>query len=194
MAQILPQGLMSKLNYGITRQTIMAYITTENLRPGMVVARRLLDQNQRVLLQAGIALGRSHIQALRSLGIAGVEIRGSFRHSPAPPPADSPLSYQPRKKKVLSFPYEQYVISRSSAAPAVSQKPLPDILRVTRAATRPLRPKPEPLVAKQSAIILNRLLKGTGIKENSAVASVIKLCAIRVLQAKCAKKQASKHN
>ena len=168
----------------------MAYISSENLCAGMVVARNLLDRNRRVLLQAGVALSKSHIQALRSLGIEGLEIRSSNHHQHLSAPPSSGAAHEP------GHTVEEGVVSATQThkqpnsldSSAATGKSIFEALRVTRAATKPLQPTVEPLVAQQADTLLNELLKGTAIKEDSAVAAVIKLCTIRHLHKKKKKK------
>ncbi len=160
----------------------MAYVTTENLCSGMVVARKLLDRNQRVLLRAGVALSESHIQALRSLGIKGLEIRGNRCQSDfARHPVNSGHPVHTAEGGAFSVLREKAV---SSSITPETGKPVLEALRITRAASKPLQPKLEPLIAKQTEIILKELLKESPVKENSAIAAVVRLCAIRILHTK----------
>ncbi len=157
----------------------MAYITTENLSSGMVVAHKLLDRDRRVLLRAGVALSESHIQALRSLGIAGLEIR-SNHHQNAPVPRSVSSCHLRCSTEEGAVSHEKAAPLRDSFTPRAN-KPVLEALRVTRTASKPLQPKLEPLIAKQTETIVNDLLKGTQIREDSAVAAVIRLCTIRAL-------------
>jgi len=164
----------------------MAYISSENLRTGMVVAHNLLDQNRKVLLQAGVALGKSHIQALRSLGIKGLEIRGNSHQQLPVPHAIGTAHNSRHKNREEGIPAAR---KQSATTTSSTGKPVLETLRVTRAAPPLLQPALDPLVARQTKTILNELLKGTAIKKDSAVAAVIRLCAIRILHAKTVKKQ-----
>ncbi len=163
----------------------MAYVTTQNLCAGMVVARNLLDRNQRVLLRAGVALSESHIRALHSLGVAGLEIRGG--HVPSPLfPAGREGGVQPSARQ------------ESAATASTPEKERPAriestlrTLQVTRPASKPLRPKLEPVMARQSEALLNHLLEGTAVKRDSALAAVVQLCTLRLLRAKSVKDQTS---
>ncbi len=161
----------------------MAYVTIENLCSGMVVARKLLDHNQRVLLPSGIALTEPHIQSLRSLGVKGLEIRSSYQKVSATRSVSFNHSRHTTNNNHIPLSQEQ-LYSRSTSTVSPPGKPAVETLRVTRATTQPLRPRLEPVIAKQTNAILTELLKGTGIKDDSAVVSVIRLCTIRALLAK----------
>ncbi len=162
----------------------MAYVTTQNLCAGMVVARNLLDRNQRILLRAGVALSESHIKALRSLGIAGLEIRGSHTPLTGPTPSANPPS------SATAAPRDPLHNAKPAAQGnrAKIENTL-QTLQVTRAASKPLRPKLEPVMARQSEVLLDHLLEGTPIKRNSAVAAVIQMYTLRLLRMKSVKKQ-----
>ncbi len=169
----------------------MAYVTTQNLCAGMVVARNLLDRNQRVLLRAGVALSESHIRALRSLGIAGLEIRGLPPGSlPAAPPSPSRNESRP-SSAVPAADRESTRSSAKTGTNAAKVESTLQTLRVTRAPSKPLRPKLEPVMAKQSEALVNHMLAGTSIRQDSALAAVIQLCALRLLRSKNVKERTS---
>ncbi len=150
----------------------MAYIKIENLCSGMIMGRKLLDRNRRLLLPAGIALTRHHIQALRSLGIKGVEIRGGSQRQKQLTPPPVPAAHAPTRQNR----------SKPAKATTTLAKPVLEALQVNRPATKPLKVQLEPCIARQTRALLNELLKNTAIDKNSGVASVVKLCAIRVLR------------
>lgn len=52
----------------------MALIQTRDVKPGMVLAADVLSRDGRVLFTAGAALEPWHVQVLKTLGVAGVEI------------------------------------------------------------------------------------------------------------------------
>ena len=156
----------------------MTYITTDSLRPGMVVARKLTGRNDRVLLRAGVALSETHIHALHSLGIRGLEIRGSghwYSSTPlsgdlGPPPVTPP---EVQQSGTTPQQPEKITTRRSDAGQSLQQEP-----GTARIGGR----EPEPLVAQQTDILTSAVLEGTGIKSDSALAQVVRLCATRVLQ------------
>ncbi|GEM_PF-2483195 len=159
----------------------MAYITTDNLSVGMVVARKLIGRNGRILLNAGVALGDSHIQALRSLGVKGLEIRSvrpphaTVPHSSGPTPSSSETEGDIACSAPLSGP--------GSRSPVV-EKPVSRVLHVTRAPSRPLTPVVEPQIARQTDIVVGEMLKGTAITKNSAIAAVVRLYTLRLLHSR----------
>ncbi len=156
----------------------MTYVLTDNLRPGMVVARRLTGRNNRVLLRAGVALSETHIHALRSLGIPGLEIRSCAKvysrtllqrapGSRSTPDAQQPVVITPQRKGNTAP-------RRDNHHP---RQPEPTNEGVSRK-------EPAPLLTRQTDILTSAVLEGTGIKSDSALAQVVRLCANRILQSK----------
>ncbi|HFC53255.1 MAG TPA: hypothetical protein ENJ43_02355 [Gammaproteobacteria bacterium] len=156
----------------------MTYIATDDLRPGMVVGRRLTGRNNRVLLRAGVALSETHIHALRSLGIPGLEIRGctkvysrtllqrapGSRSAPDPQP---PVVITPQQKgNTAPQRHNDHPRQPGPTSDGVSRK------------------EPAPLLTRQTDILTSAVLEGTGIKSDSALAQVVRLCANRILQSK----------
>ncbi len=150
----------------------MTYILTDSLRPGMVVARKLTGNNNRVLLRAGVALSETHIRALRSLGIRGVEIRGA-----APYVTRLPLrsANEPQLK------------------PPVTKIERPQITRGERANgnKNPARPdsdssqgQPATQTARRTEALANAVLQGTGVAPDSGLALVVRRCAIRIMRSR----------
>ncbi len=164
----------------------MAFVTTQNLCAGMVVARNLLDRNQRILLKAGVALSESHIRALHSLGIPGLEIRGlPYSTTPVPAARSSHTASIQASKPEPRTPAKPRVTKDQAKIESTLRT-----LKVTRTASKPLRPRPEPAIASQSEALMNHLLKGTSIARDSALATVVQLYTLRLLRMKSVKKQA----
>jgi len=157
----------------------MAYVNTEDLRAGMIVARKLLDHNQRVLLQAGVALSRIHIQALHSMDVPGLDIRvGNYIHTLPSQNSVSTIPVEtPSSNEMPNFGQPATTSSNNSQAAIKT-------LRVTRATSNLLKSIPDPLTTRQVNMVLQELLKGTRIKTNTALAEVVKICAFRILSAK----------
>ena len=164
----------------------MAYVTTQNLCAGMVVARNLLDRNQRVLLRAGVALSEAHIRALRSLGVAGLEIRSGHSPSLTPPvTTGNPIPVGRQPSTDATQPKRKVPLTKIESTLQT--------LQVTRTASKPLRPRLEPAMARQSEALLNHLLEGTSVARDSALAAVVRLCALRLLRTKNVKDQTPVH-
>ncbi|MFO8155307.1 MAG: hypothetical protein ACQERR_08260 [Pseudomonadota bacterium] len=120
----------------------MAFLSLEQVRPGMVLASPVMGGQGRVLLRAGVQLTRKHLDALTGLGITRLEIR-----APGGAKEATTADTQPAPKARTR---------RKSPTPPASARPTPRAGR-RRIGDKPLDQQPDPVVPAQAQEVMQTL-------------------------------------
>lgn len=70
-------------------------LSTEDTRPGMIVAEDIRDRSGRLLIPAGVSLKEKHLRVLRIWGIPELNIRDPSGEAADPSPAHGEAEWQP---------------------------------------------------------------------------------------------------
>ena len=172
----------------------MAFLPLEQVRPGMVLESPVMGTQGRVLLRAGVALTRKHLDALPGLGRTRLDIR-----APGAAEATTETSRPaPRPARQRSAPVTRLRPTPRTRRPRVADKPLdctPDpvvpprarqvmqTLEVKLPPSRSLRLRvaEDPVVAQKASAVTEAILHDLGREAPPPVREVLEKTAARTV-------------